>query len=80
MQTKPGKSLSEWVNCMYIMFWDQVNFRTVFNLCHYQSDAYAWLSKNIGEGIVHLQKEFGINIVRTQLLFFGSEIAHLGTF
>jgi hypothetical protein len=49
-------------------------------MCPYQSDAHAWLSKNIGEGIVHLEKEFGINIVRTQCLFYGSQIAHLGTF
>ena len=49
-------------------------------MCPYQSDAHAWLSKNIGEGIVHVEKEFGINIVCTQCLFFGSQIAQLSTF
>jgi hypothetical protein len=46
-------------------------------MCPYQSDAHAWLSKNIGEGIhsthIHVEKEFGINIVRTQCLFFASQ-------
>ena len=62
------------------MFWDQVNFRTVFKCVPIRVMLMPGYRKNIGEGIVHVEKEFGINIVHTQCLFFGSQIAHLGTF
>jgi hypothetical protein len=41
-------------------------------MCPYQSDAHAWLSKNIVERFVDVEKEFGINIVRTHVCFWQS--------